>query len=305
MSDPDFDLTPSSHADTILLPPPSKTLGARCQALSDTGRVREGNEDHFLVAELAQALRVYQSSSPQPRTQYSGERSYLLAVADGMGGYEAGELASALALETAAACLLDHVRPPKRESSNIPVELAAAFYKADDRIFEEVGRCPERRGMGTTLTLALTVGKQLHLAHAGDSRAYLLRTGQLQQLTVDHTVVRAMVQQGIIRADEAAEHRYRHVLTNVIGGPDEGVRVELSQHNLQAGDVLLLCTDGLTEMIDDGRIREILSESHDPELACRLLVEAAIQNGGEDNVTALVAQFDHVTEPQPPADETP
>lgn len=292
MSEPSFDREPSSHADTVLLPPVQKPLGVLPHGCTDQGRVRPANEDHFLVAEHAQALRVYGSSLPQPKTQFSSERSYLLLVADGMGGHEAGELASALAVETVAQYVLEKLREPGAERSNIAAELVKALNKADDRLFQEIGRNPHVHGMGTTLTLAYTLGNELFLAHVGDSRAYLLRDGQLRQLTDDHTMVREMVQKGILRPAEAATHSLRHMLTNVVGGPDVGVRVELHQMELEIGDVLLLCTDGLTDMLEDSQIREILSQTADPDVACQLLIEAANQAGGEDNITAVVAHID-------------
>lgn len=276
----------------LLLLPPAQPLRALTHGSTDCGRVRTLNEDHFLIAEHAQALRVYHSSLPRPKTEYSQERSYLFVVADGIGGASAGELASALAVETAADFVLQRLRQPSADRASTPAMLAEAFRRADARIFDEIEAFPERQGMGTTLTLAYTLGRDLFLAHAGDSRCLLLRDGRLRQLTEDHTVVTEMVRQGLIRPQQAPRHKYRHVLTNVLGGPDRGVRVELRQKELQSGDVVLLCSDGLTDMLDVARVSTILAGATSPALACELLVEAANQQGGEDNITVIVARFE-------------
>lgn len=279
--------------DTVVLPQIATFLQATSHGFSDCGRARTSNEDHYLVAEHAQALRVYHSSLPQPKTQYSQERSYLFLVADGLGGHKAGELASALAVETVANFILQQMRHPGEERTSVPSLLTQAFQRADARIFDEIHNTPESQGMGTTLTLAYTLGNDLFVAHAGDSRCYLFRHGGLRQLTEDHTVVTEMVQQGLLRQQEACKHKYRHMLTNVLGGPDRGVRVEIKHEEMEPGDMLVLCSDGLTDMLDDRVILEILETAPSPEVACGLLIEAANQKGGDDNVTAIVARFDY------------
>jgi protein phosphatase len=145
--------------------------------------------------------------------------------------------------------------------------------------------------MGTTITLAFAVNWRLFVAHAGDSRCYLHSGGQFLQLTQDHTMTAEMVRQGILARGDQTRHPWRRVVTNLLGGAAEGVRVELHSLDLHDGDTILLCSDGLTEMVPDERIADILREEDDPRLACERLVAEANAAGGEDNVTAVVAQL--------------
>jgi protein phosphatase len=145
--------------------------------------------------------------------------------------------------------------------------------------------------MGTTLTLAFVEGTKLFVAHVGDSRCYLLDQDDLQQLTRDHNMAAEMVRRGLLSPEEAARSRMRHVVTNVLGGAEQGVHVELHRVELRAGDTLLVCSDGVTGMLPDARLAEILTEEHDPEDACQRLVAEANEKGGKDNITAIVVKF--------------
>jgi len=261
---------------------------------SDRGRVRESNEDCFVVAELTRRLRVRHTNLPQSRANYSGHRGYAFLVADGVGGNEAGEVASGLTVRTVEDYLLNTLkRFSNLQAGEEPAalqDLQAALFRADARIFEEMARHPEWWGMGTTLTLAFAVNWRLFVAHAGDSRCYLHSGGRLQQLTEDHTVTAEMVRCGILPPERQARHPYRHVVTNLLGGTETGVRVELHSLDLHNGDVILLCSDGLTEMLSDDRIAGILREESEPRGACERLVAEANAAGGQDNVTAIVAR---------------
>jgi protein phosphatase len=261
--------------------------------LSDRGRVRASNEDCFVVAELTRMLCVRHTNLPQARANYSGHRGYVFLVADGVGGNEAGEVASGLTVRTVE----DYLLHTLKRFSNLQAgeekaalrDLQAALLRADARIFEEMARHPEWRGMGTTLTLAFAVNWRLFVAHAGDSRCYLHSGGRLQQLTQDHTITAEMVRHGILPPENQAGHPYRHVVTNLLGGTETGVRVELHSLDLHDADVILLCSDGLTEMVSDERIAGILREEREPLGACERLVAEANAAGGLDNVTAIVA----------------
>lgn len=219
------------------------------------GNVRPGNED-----------------SVWPSTSGAGEGPVLVMVADGMGGAVAGEVASSLAVESA------------RHSEG---DLADRVLDANRAILEEVDRRPQLRGMGTTLTLfELDADGVASFAHVGDSRAYLLRDGDLTQLTEDHTVVNMYLQTGAIAPEEAANHPQRSLITRAVGlTPD--LDVDTGNLSLEPGDRLLLCSDGVNGMIDDGEIREALSVESGEEAAW-LLVEKANLAGGHDNITALV-----------------
>jgi protein phosphatase len=245
--------------------------------LTDPGKVRSSNEDHFLVADLS---RIQQTSHPQ--------QGQVLLVADGMGGANAGEVASALSV----AEFLRHIANLKTtDEQGVLRDLREAVQEADARIIEEAKEHRELKGMGTTLTIAFISGQRLFILHAGDSRCYLWRAGQFKQLTEDHTLVAELVSHGTISSEEARESPYRHMVTNVLGGDKPGVRVDVLRVALQTGDRLLLCSDGLTDMLEDKKIAAILAEEAEPEKACRRLVEEANTAGGKDNITAVVARF--------------
>lgn len=219
------------------------------------GNVRPGNED-----------------SVWPVSSGSDDAPVLVMVADGMGGAVAGEVASSMAVETAR---------------NSEGDLIDRVLDANQAILDEVERRPELRGMGTTLTL-FQLGEDgvAHFAHVGDSRAYLLRDGELTQLTEDHTVVNMYLRTGAIAPEEAANHPQRSLITRAVGlTPD--LDVDTGNLTLEAGDRLLLCSDGVNGMIDDDEIAEALAAESSEEAAW-LLVEKANLAGGHDNITALV-----------------
>ena len=187
------------------------------------------------------------------------------------------------------------LRRPRRieqQRRTILGEFREALSRADARLFEEVRRRPELQGMGTTLTMAYSLAGRLFIAHVGDSRCYLLRGGALHQLTRDHTVVGELVRRGLIPPENAAQHQLRHVITNVVGGDVPGLKVEVHKVALAPGDVLLLCSDGLTEMVADPEIAAILGQNADPRAACAQLIARANELGGSDNVTVVVARHD-------------
>ncbi len=272
-------------------------LAMRSFGLTDCGMVRESNEDQFLIAELARTLWVRQTSLPQPDTQHSRNRGHVLLVADGMGGHQAGEVASALTVTTIEAFILHILKrfsnlQPSDEPS-VLMDFQAALREADARVFDEAAHHPEFAGMGTTLTMAFVSGRRLFVVHAGDSRCYLFRDGELTHLTNDHTLASELARRGVIKPQEVGHHQWRaHVVTNVIGGGTTGVHADMRQAELQAGDVVLLCSDGLSEMIADEEIAAILAATTEPQSACERLVTAANDGGGRDNITAVVARFD-------------
>lgn len=222
---------------------------------SDVGHVRETNEDSVF-----------------PEADGRGSGPVVIALADGMGGAAAGEVASSLAIEAAVA---DEGAAGSRVRRGNEAVLAAEAAN------------PEYAGMGTTLTIGLFSAEgRLELGHVGDSRAYLLRAGELTQLTTDHTLVADMVAQGRITAAQAEVHPRRHLLTRVVGM--NGIEPDVAVHELEDGDRLLFCSDGLTDMVSDVGIRRLLSAADDPAEAAWSLVEAANAAGGIDNVTVAV-----------------
>jgi protein phosphatase len=223
-------------------------------AATDVGRVREVNEDSYLVDE---AMGLY-------------------AIADGVGGHQAGEVASSTALESLRAAV--HGGKPLRE----------AIEEANDAVFAKSLTDDDLRGMGTTITAAtLAAGDTLLVGHVGDSRAYLLRDGELRQLTTDHSRVQELVDDGRLTAEEAAVHPMRNIITRAIG-MDETVDVDVYPVELHVGDRVLFCSDGLTDMLQDDFLGTELRREEDPARAATHLVDAANRAGGIDNITVLV-----------------
>ena len=292
---------PAGIADTTLeisgrLTSPPGRVGFTFGAQTHPGKKRANNEDHFLVSRLAKSMQICKSSLPDDTSfHFSDEEAYLLVVADGMGGAAAGERASALAVCTLETFVLNtfkwFLHLGGREQSVLFDELRRGLERADRDVFARAQADPRLIGMGTTLTMAYSVGTDLFIAHAGDSRAYLFREGSLDQVTHDHTLVQLLLRSGGISPDQARRDARRNIVTNVIGGPSEGVDAEIHRLRIADGDVLLLCSDGLSEPVGDAAIAEVLSQTPDPEAATARLIELALENGGPDNITAIVARY--------------
>jgi PPM family protein phosphatase len=290
-----------NDVDTVTLPDGHPALSVLSFGLTDIGKVRATNEDQFLIAVLLKALQVQQTSLPQPKVQRSSNRSCLFVVADGMGGHAGGEQASALAIDSVETFILEtfkwfaQFKGP--EQDQVLADFQSALGQANARVLAEAAEHPKLHGMGTTLTLAYSLNDVLYVAHVGDSRCYLCRRGILHRLTRDHTLVEDMVRRGALAAEEAAQHRLRHVITNVVGGDSADFKVEVHKIHLECGDQVLLCSDGLTEMLPEEEINQILDAEAEPEQACRRLVTRANEAGGRDNITAVVAHFRAATQP--------
>jgi PPM family protein phosphatase len=274
----------------------SRPLTVKAFGLTDTGKVRKTNEDQFLIAELTKSMRVWQTSLPEPKVQIGAERAHLFIVADGMGGHQAGERASALTVAAIEQFTLNTFKwflgSDGTDAQNVLTQFKSALSQADARVVEEAADDPELSGMGTTVTMAFHLGAQLWIAHVGDSRAYVYRDGRLDQITRDHTVTAEMVRRGELDPDEVAGHSLRHVITNVVGGGELGVRVEAHAFDVQAGDRLLLCSDGLTEMVPNEAIAATLGSEPAPDAAAHALLSQANAAGGRDNITVLIVRFD-------------
>ena len=275
---------------------PRPTVRVEIGATTHPGRVRPNNEDNYLVARLAKSMRICKSSLPEPKpARAADEEGYLFVVADGMGGAAAGERASALAVRTVEAFALDTLKwflhLQGRDENELLAELREAIERADHNVIERAMSDPALHGMGTTLTMAYSVGTDLYIVHAGDSRAYRFRGGEIVQLTSDHTLVQMLVDGGELSPEDARHHRRRNVVTNVVGGPREGVHTEIHKFEIRDGDIVLLCSDGLTEPVPDPEIGAILSTASDPDAACRGLQDLALERGAPDNVTIVVARY--------------
>ena len=282
--------------DESVTPTRPRPLTVKAFGVTDKGKVRETNEDQFLIAELTKAMRVWQTSLPEPKLQVGEERAHLFLVADGMGWHLAGERASALAVASIEQFMLNSFRwffgSGSPDEQRVLAQFQSAIRHADARILEETAAHPELSGMGTTVTMAFHLGAQLCVIHVGDSRAYLYRDHELHQLTEDHTLVADMVRSGALRRDQVAEHRLRHTITNVVGGQELGVTVETRALEVRDGDRLLLCSDGLTEMVANDAIAATLDAEPAPEAAARALLARANEGDASDNITLIVVRFE-------------
>ena len=229
-------------------------------AATDVGRMRKNNEDSYL--------------SSQP----------VAAVADGMGGHSAGEVASAIAIEELAA-LGD--RGPWENETAATDDLKQAILRANRRIREMAASDRKLNGMGTTLVALLEDGDMVHVANVGDSRGYLLRQGELSQVTVDHSLVQELVDDGRLSPEDAERHPQRSVITRALG-IDPEVEFDLFTYKLQVGDRLLLCSDGLSDVVEPAQIRKVLLRVRSAQRAARELVTVANEQGGPDNITVIV-----------------
>jgi serine/threonine protein phosphatase PrpC len=295
-------IRPSTVHDRTELLSSSKRPGAghrlkvRSFGMTDRGTVRRNNEDQFLIATLIKAVKIEQSSLLVATTRAGDEEGHIFLVADGFGGAPGGEQASAIAVESTEDFLANHLKwffhLEGPETDSVVAEFKNALKRADARILEESAENPELQGMGTTLTMAYSLGAELFVAHAGDSRCYLFSGSELQQITHDHTLAAALAEGGSRPSVDAMRKNLSHIITNAVGGRTPGVRAEIHKAPLSPGDVVLLATDGLTRYVYDDQIASILSHEPDPQAACERLVATAIEAGGRDNVTVVVARYE-------------
>jgi PPM family protein phosphatase len=264
--------------------------------LSHAGKVRARNEDHFIVTRIGRYLETVLTTLPPGEVpERAEEAGYTLIVADGMGGHSGGELASRMAISglmKLALAMPDWIfRLDDTVAADAKQRSKKRFRRLNTLLIEHGRQDPSVRGMGTTLTAARNMGRQLQIVHVGDSRVYLLHEACLHRLTRDHTYVQLLVDSGQLSKEEAAHFGARHVLVNALGGFDEDVEVDVDQLKLTTGDRLLLCSDGLTDLVDDDAIRQVLIDCRESAEACRRLVDLALAAGGKDNVTVVVASY--------------
>ena len=265
--------------------------------LTHPGHVRGSNEDQFLVADLTKAMLVRQTSLPADdhARLFGAPPGHLLAVADGLGGQAGGRRASGLAVRALARYVLHTLpwffRTREGEEGDLAGELRAALEECQRAVEEAAETSTGHQRMGTTLTLAYVQWPRLYVVHAGDSRGYLLRGTHLHRITRDHTIAQQLVDRGAMTAEQAAESRWSHVIWNCVGGGKHELNPDVHKTALEPGDVLMLCTDGLTKHVPDGRIAEALGGAGGAAGSARRLVDEANAAGGSDNVTVVVARF--------------
>jgi len=261
------------------------------------GHVRENNEDSYLLIRFGRSLESLATNLDQHLLEQNYSLTgYGMLVADGMGGMAAGEVASRMALSTLIELIVDTTDwtlALKRDKDVTTVldRMTRRFFQIDKILRDEAARDESLEGMGTTLTVAGMLGNDLVLGHIGDSRAYLLRGNTFKQLTTDHTLAQALIDAGVASSDDPASRSMRHVLTAAIGSLDERVEPQVQRLRLLPDDQLLLCTDGLTETVDDELIAEVLREAESTESACQTLIDLALSAGGPDNITVALARF--------------
>jgi len=266
-------------------------------AATHRGHVRGNNEDHYLVVRFRRTLEnLYSNLDKGMLARTYDVTGYGLLVADGLGGMAAGEIASRTALTKLVEMVVDTPdwMLDLQEPQNVEVilnRMTDRFLQIDETIREQADRDATLSGMGTTLTVAANLGKELIIGHIGDSRAYLYRDGSLSQITRDHTLAQALIEAGVAGRDEPATRSMRHVLTAALGSLGPKTKPDIRRLELNPNDQLLLCTDGLTEMVDDRTIAALLRNADTADKACEDLVTVALAAGGLDNVTVVLARF--------------
>jgi protein phosphatase len=266
-------------------------------ALSHQGHVRENNEDSYLVLRFGRSLENLMTNLDDDLLAQSYTiTGYGMLVADGMGGIAGGEIASRLALSKLVELVVDTsdwVLSLQRQVdiNTVLDRMTERFLQIDSAVRREADHDYTLQGMGTTLTVAAALGNDLIVGHVGDSRAYLLRGSDLRQLTTDHTLAQALIDAGVADPDDPASRSMRHVLTAAVGSLGQEVAPQVQRFKLQRGDQLLLCTDGLTETVEDSTIANVMQDAKSAQRACQDLVDLALTGGGSDNVTVVLANF--------------
>ena len=276
---------------------PTALVQVDLAAQTHPGHVRDNNEDHYLAVRVTRSLETVATNLAADVLPKSfDETAYGMVVADGIGGTAAGEVASSAALLKLMELALETpdwvMKTNQPESApTIMRRMTQRFWKIDDELRERGESDNSLLGMGTTLTATLTLGTEVFLAHLGDSRAYLLRGEKLHQLTKDHTLAQAMIDAGLAGAEDTSTRAMRHVLTAALGTKGEPTDPQVQRFHLSEGDQILLCTDGLTEMVADENIAAVLTHSTSSEAACQSLVNLALAAGGKDNITVVLARY--------------
>ena len=256
---------------------------------TDLGLTREHNEDTFLVADLSSG---HANLQPDVRSHEVGPRGSLFMVADGMGGAAAGEVASAMAADS----IYRHLSTAWAEDTEVSAarfayRMKEAVELANQQIYAYAREHPDVRGMGTTVTAAGIFGDELYVAQIGDSRGYLIRNGETFQLTRDQSLTQRLVDAGELTEEEAELSERRNIILQALG-PDPRVKVDLSRQRLRRGDILILCSDGLSGVVKREEFSQMVAETADLPSLCSALIDLANERGGPDNVTVVAARFE-------------
>src|SRR5581483_9267604 len=274
-------------------------------ASTDVGRVRQGNEDNFLVLNLstAETWTADEEAPPTPDLLAFSQNYYgtVVAVSDGMGGALAGEVASKLAVHTVRDRMLEYQKDEPFKKLSFSERLRLSVEQANSLIHSESIQNPQYAGMGATFTGAGLINDELYVAQIGDSRAYLIRGGQIQQMTRDQSLVGSLVEAGHITEEEAETHAYRNVILQALGATPS-INVDVRRLKGQPRDVLLLCSDGLSGKVRSPEMLEIVTSAESLKDACAALIAKANERGGEDNITVVLIQISGEGLQEPPDD---
>jgi len=256
---------------------------------TDVGRTREHNEDAFVVADLTTNNATLQ---PEVRRHALGPKGTLFMVADGMGGAAAGEIASAMAVEVVLGEMREKwIGAETHDAQEFVRAIKRATNAANQQIHTFAASHSEYRGMGTTATVAGLLGDTLYVAQVGDSRAYLVRDGAARQITKDQSLMQKLIEAGELTEEEAAQSERRNIILQALG-PEPLIKIDLTHQQVRRGDVLVLCSDGLSGQVGKDEIARIVTEAPDLVTACKMLIDRANENGGPDNITVIAARFD-------------
>lgn len=297
-------LTIQSPLSMDPLQPPrpfSSLVGIDFGAMTHVGSVRPNNEDAYTIYRVGRYWEKLQTSLGESDLPARfDEAGYGMVVADGMGGAAAGEVASSMAIRVLVNLILSATKwalkldnPETREAEVLEAkkQAEAYFQEMDRALLQYAEDYPRLKGMGTTLTGGYSFGDDLFILHIGDSRAYLLRAGVLRRLTHDQTLAQALADAGGIPQEEVSTHRLRHSLTSCLGGESEKIQMEIRHVRVLEGDRFLFCSDGLTDMVSEQEIAEVMLAKVESADACQALVDLALQKGGKDNVTVVMARY--------------
>jgi protein phosphatase len=281
--------------------PFSSEIKVRFGAVTDKGKRRNNNEDAFLIFRTGRYFQKVMTNIQKDLVpEHHEENGYAMAVADGMGGLAAGEVASSMVLTTIVNLMLSSVKwalkldNPEFRDEEIRQGIQRGIdylTKADQAIEDRAEREESSKGMGTTLTGCYSFADDLFVFHIGDSRAYLYRNGKLNQLTRDHTVAQELADRGDIPQEAVERHHLKHILTRSIGHAAGKLDVEVHQLKLRNNDLVMLCSDGLHDMINDQQIVHAINSSDSAQNKCEALKNLALEHGGKDNITVVIAEY--------------
>ena len=297
----DITLEPLAWSPPATSGPPSSLIQVDIAAATHRGHVRDNNEDHYLAVRVKRSLETLFTNVEEGILKDSfDETGYGLLVADGMGGVAAGEVASRVALCKLVELVVNTpdwiMKMNRREDSAIVMQrMTQRFRQIDDVLRDQAANDSTLLGMGTTLTVAVSLGANLLIGHVGDSRAYLLRGSRLHQLTSDHTLAQALIDAGIANPEDSGTRAMRHILTAALGSTGARSDPQVQRLYLNTDDQVLLCTDGLTEMVKDEVIASVLRDAHTAESACQTLIDLALSAAGLDNITVVLARYQFPT----------